>query len=167
MFRRPFEEDLVELGSVIKELLLSVPQVTDNPNPEKQGGYLTVRVDGEDSLVCPMGKGVPEEKWNQYRKYSMEKALRLASHAHHSSSWQTRQPDINRYGGAIRVPRGQLITWDVIISFSGLPEQLDEALMLVAACKMKWMDVDQISAIASQNDNPFINNLYRLAFAKA
>ena len=68
----------------------------------------------------------------KYLRFSQEKAHRLYSDWLRDpasvSSWQTRQPEIDRYGGAVLFSSCQ--EYCNIISFSGLNELSDEALSL-------------------------------------
>lgn len=96
------------------------------------GGYLVV-ADGQIGL--PLGSlfigEVPDDKDARYIKLAQEKALRLAANMSvrgHVLSWQSRDPERDLWGGAAYIGMG-----NVILSFSGFPEELDEAIDLVTA----------------------------------
>jgi hypothetical protein len=116
------EEVLLEaLGNLIPE---AVDLIND---PKRKGGYLCVTMPtGTPLCVLIVGEVEPEEKAQKYFEFCQEKAKRLAANAGHVSSWQSRDESQNRYGGAIR-------TGKFILSFSGFPEDWDEACMVVAA----------------------------------
>ncbi|QQG42499.1 MAG: hypothetical protein HYW15_03265 [Candidatus Giovannonibacteria bacterium] len=110
-------------------------------------------------LIVPIGN-ISEEKAEKYLSFCQEKAKRLAQHAEHLSSWESRCPDQNRWGGAVRVG-------DFIFSMSGFPELGDEAIMLATAgiYYKGWQSpkaIDTINIIAERSQNPYWSNL--LAF---
>lgn len=112
------------------------------------GGYLCI-ADGKNGLpilVMLIGE-VPLGKAPKYLEFCQEKAGRLAGHPNHESSWESRNEEKNRWGGAIRFR-------DLILSFSGLPELGDEAAMLRAAEDVdghKFSDIAERIAKRSKN----------------
>ncbi len=106
-------------------------------------------------LHCEMGAIVPE-KIEKYFMFSLEKARRLAEHAFDStgklSSFQTRNPDKNQWGGAIAGIR-------FIFSMSGLPELGDEAVMLLSAVLLQEMTVAAALHVARFSNNPYFKRL--------
>jgi hypothetical protein len=110
-------------------------------------------------LVARIGE-VSQAKHQKYHDFSAEKALRLQTYSHsdghqHVSSWQSRDPDQDRWGGAI-------LAGMHILSFSGLPELADEALMLAVAVKLRLLSASKAMEIAQLSDNGF----YRLIVDK-
>jgi hypothetical protein len=100
----------------------------------RKGGYLCVLDPITELPVLHVPIGILlADKVARYRELSLEKARRLARAWPHFSSYETRDPAANRYGGAIRTGK-----W--ILSFSGLPELADEALMIAVAIRMKFID---------------------------
>lgn len=94
----------------------------------REGGYFCV-ADGKNGLpllTVLIGK-VPLEKALRYLNLCQEKAARLSMYPGHGSSWESRNPEENQWGGAIRVGT------DFIFSLSGFPELGDEAVMLDTA----------------------------------
>lgn len=91
----------------------------------RPGGIFSVSLDesGRAPLLVLTVRSPLLEKGSQSFDFALEKSRRLREHPDHLSSWQSRDPSSNKWGGAIRV--GQFI-----LSFSGLPELVDEALML-------------------------------------
>jgi hypothetical protein len=97
------------------------------------------------------------EKVSKYVDFCQEKSRRLAFNLNHVSSWESRNPDADQYGGAIRC---QIL----ILSFSGFPELGDEAIMLKAAQTLGGLpgdplrmgtDVGALDRIAVRSKNPY------------
>lgn len=131
-----------------------VEEATKLHGTEKRGGYLTVLIRGEPQISLCSAVGVFSDDPEKYLVYSQEKAERLRGFWHqHLSSWESRDPDHGRWGGAIRAG-------DLIISFSGLPELVDEAVVTAAAY---WLgeitEYAQVLRIADISQNPFTEQL--------
>ena len=141
---------------VVEKLVEESTKLRGNPKPERCGGYLTVLVRGEPqislcSVVGYFGEG--DDNPEQYLIYSQEKAERLRKWWHqHRSSWQSRDPDQGRYGGAISADQR-------IISFSGLPELVDEAVVTAAAYWLGWLSYESVLTIMEASMNLFIPEL--------
>jgi len=102
----------------------------------------------------------PEDKREAYFFFAREKARRLAEHPEHMSSWESRNPELDQWGGAVR--RG-----DFIFSFSGLPELADEALILCLLQPNNWQGwrgfspdrhdkgLGYLKSIAMKSANPY------------
>lgn len=126
----------------------------------RTGGYMTVLFPGDrflppPLLVAQIGEPADPEKIEKYFSFSQEKAQRLITNANVAgqlSSWQSRDPQKNKWGGAIRAG-------DYILSFSGLPELADEALMLAVAVSLKMLIPEQADWIADISDNDFYRRL--------
>lgn len=122
---------------------------------QRLGGYfcLLSRAAAPDPFVFyhePVG-AVGPEKAEKYFNLSLEKAIRVGTRGH-QSSWQSRDPDSGKWGGAI-------IAGSWILSFSGLPELADEAVMLVTAVMSRLMTVVEARAIADISQNPYFVEL--------
>ena len=113
---------------------------------EHKGGHACSKL----ISTSPIGN-VPPDSCSHI--YAPEKADRLASHSIHISSWQSRDLNEHKYGGAIRV--GEF--GELILSFSGLPEHADEALVLMVASDLLWTTREEVRAIVALSDNPFIS----------
>lgn len=125
---------------------------------EKDCGYFTVfdtTAEGEVVLICRIGV-CPSGKAKKYFVFSQEKAQRLFSSPSHKTSFQSRDPENDKWGGAIRstLPSTPLVT-----SFSGLPELADEALMTFVAYQAGWIDKPTTAIIADISNNPYIGNI--------
>lgn len=92
----------------------------------RMGGYLCVAEGetGNPHFTVLVGGHVNQEKLPKYYHLSHEKAVRLSQNPTHVSSFQSRDGK-NQFGGAVRTLDG------LIYSFSGFPELIDEALVLV------------------------------------
>lgn len=118
----------------------------------RTGGYfcLADKESGMPLFITQVGE-VPKEKAGKYLSFCQEKAGRLAQNKAHWSSWQSRNPDQEKWGGAVRTEIG-------ILSFSGLPELGDEAVMLVVRCltdHMYWATVQEEKEIAAFSNNRY------------
>lgn len=128
-------------------------------------GYLTLMngINGEIIFTIPFGE-IPEDKRERYFKNSQEKANRLFSQINassflngHTSSYQSRNPDEQKYGGAIHL-NGH--STSIILSFSGMPELIDEAMMLVLANKLvKDIELRNVRKIEACGRNPYWEHL--------
>jgi hypothetical protein len=100
-------------------------------------GYLTLMdgLSGEIIFTVPFGE-IPDEKREKYFEFSQEKAKRLFlnfTEKGHTTSFQSRDEDKQQYGGAIYV---NYHAGAIILSFSGMPELIDEAMMITLADKL-------------------------------
>jgi hypothetical protein len=139
---------------IVEKLVEESTRLPGNPKPKRRGGYLTVIVRGEPeiSLCAVVGSFINDAK--EYLVFSQEKAKRLRTLSRrHVLSSQSRNPDKNRWGGAISAGLR-------IISFSGLPELVDEAVVTAAAY---WLgeitEYEQALRIAEISQNPFTEEL--------
>lgn len=87
-----------------------------------------------------------EENAEACLKICQEKALRLARHPEHLCSAESRNDDAKQYPGAIR-------SRTAIISPSGMPWQLDEALALVLATIYDGMPDTMVPQITKLSGN--------------
>jgi hypothetical protein len=122
-----------ELPWIIQGIIDNLPrefnQVWNSLQKEEKekytGGYFCLT--DVDNPECPrfmmyLPTLFPERQSKCFR-LSLEKAQRLLEHPTDCSSWQSRNQNDSKWGGAVR--------WgDFAFSFSGLPELKDEALML-------------------------------------
>ena len=116
-----------------------------------------------------LGGGSNKDKLSKYELVSMEKAIRLAqrteSHAD-ISSWQSRAPQHGLYGGAVRlackVDEIGAEPSQLIFSFSGLPEEADEAAMTMTARRMKSWRVSSvfIDPIIKISNNAILRQMF-------
>ncbi len=144
-------------------------KVKNNPSPEKKGGFLKLLCPGHtDALPLKVGD-IPIGKGDKYASFAIEKAHRLYSHWLRESvinpdksivsSYQTRNPKENMWGGAVLFDDENCTP--EIVSFSGLSEVSDEALSLIlvysfglAKDKTLFEKVKKISA------NPVVDEMF-------
>jgi hypothetical protein len=98
---------------------------------------------------------VPIEKAPRYQRLSAEKEHRLALHPRHLSSYESRDTDVDKWGGAV-----SLGVREPIFSISGYPEYGDEALSLIVAeihgARNSLLAVASVAeSIALRNENPY------------
>jgi len=145
------------LENLLREALLLFE---DDPRWQGKTGGCFCLADGKTGAPlfppAPIGE-VPAEKAEKYLAFCQEKALRLAAHPDHLASWQSRNPDADQWGGAVRVG-------DLIFSISGLPEMGDEALMLIMGELHDQHDSGAVfdptlRQIASLTENPYWDRL--------
>lgn len=138
-------------------------------------GYLTLMngITGEIVFTVPFGE-IPEEKRVKYFKLSQEKADRLFSQVNmhlpngHTTSFESRSEKEEQYGGAIYLSGHSA---SIILSFSGIAELLDEAMMLVLGDKLsKDIHLSNIKKIEACGRNPYWeplrNNFYNHGIIK-
>jgi len=84
---------------------------------------------------------VPQPKCLHYIRYAQEKARRLKANPELESSWRNRNPAEEQYGGGI-------CAGGYILSFSGLAELTDEALVLAIAARVGLQTEESLRDIA-------------------
>ena len=119
---------------------------------DRSSGYIAIvnRENNRMLLHAQIGD-CPAEKAERYMKFSLEKAMRV-SKSGETSSWMTRNPDKDQYGGGISAGK-------YAIGFSGLPEDRDEALVTALAYKLELIDVREAYHIGSLSGNKHIKDL--------
>ncbi len=152
---RPLEE----IVNIITYSKWSMKYAIDTINDSaRKGGYLCIaRPNGMIMAVVLIGTVAKEEKAKKYLSLCQEKALRLALHPEHCSSWQSRDESVQHYGGAIRTKR-------FIFSFSGFPELWDEAFVVDLASQTyahpSGLSTVRRNMIKRASNNPYIDHSY-------
>jgi hypothetical protein len=138
-------------------------------------GILTVKyIDDHNTMLTQ--KMIPKNhpKFGKYSVLSKEKAERLYRFlsAGHLTSYESRNPKAEvaisgriefwgHWGGAI------LISKQLIFSFSGLPELLDEAFVCFIGIKSGLMSKHQFAKIKKRRtDNPYIDLIHQSLIQK-
>ncbi len=117
--------------------------LSDRPN----AGCFTLRsAQSGDLFLLRMFGNLPLEKQKDYFRRSIEKGERLGNDLLQASSWASRKPDEDKWGGAIRVNLA-------ILSFSGFYEDSDEAVVVYAARLLGWISVTEARQIAELSKN--------------
>lgn len=123
-----------EIIGLIRSNIISVAAAFSTAEkPAVPVGYFALRsaADGRALLLVEIGDN-PAEKFAGRCFNALEKGERIFDNPGTKSSWQTRD-GVKKWGGAVRTP-------DFILSFSGLPEHADEALVVITAINMGWLD---------------------------
>ncbi len=140
-------EDLQQSILVYIEVLVAAACAMSG-DAEKKGGHLCV-TDGQGNLLFEKVIGeIPDpEKAAKYGRLALEKCQRLANNPLHVSSWQSRNEGEEKYGGAIRVNDS------LFFGFSGLPELLDEAVVLTSAVMSADMTLCNVQLVVRASNN--------------
>jgi len=154
-----------ELTILTSRLIAVSQRLEHNPNREKEGGILTVGLDGFAQKYCLEVRTFPWKKRDRYTRLSQEKAYRAYAHCLRRpgvavSSWQTRDDKDERWGGAVLFPPlGALAN---VISFSGLAEVTDEAVALTLGYKLGLVTDPQYAVRVTQiSGNPVFEELFQ------
>ena len=133
-------------------------------------GYLTILDARTGFIICTLPfLEIPVEKEELYFRLSQEKADRLYSWVNkhlpapnnHTTSYESRDESMDHYGGSVY---GEFKAFEfnvqfhiqLILSFSGMPELIDEAMMLVLVkfFQKKWKNLELLP-ISAESRNPF------------
>ncbi len=123
-------------------------------DPTRIGAALTIfNTDPAKPLNFTAFVGAPpSDKAQMYYGFSIEKARRLLDCSPDLSSYQSRDPENEKWGGAIR-------SEPIIISISGFPELWDEAIGLAMAVQASSLDLSKAREIAAISGNPHFERL--------
>lgn len=126
-------------------------------DPTRRGLYAFVGIAKNDQEVQPFFHEpigiVPADRAEKYMKFSAEKPCR-AYRLGDVTSYTSRDPDNGQWGGGI-VAGGQ--PW--LIGVSGLPEQWDEAVVVVTTVLSELESADWAARISAANANGYIMSL--------
>ncbi len=103
-------------------------ELKDQGKEQKLGGYFALASalpDGGPPLAVLKVGAQPLDSAEKSYGFCQEKVERLRLNPGHLTSSQSRDPDKERYGGAVVIPRLRLI-----FSYSGFPEEYDEKGMI-------------------------------------
>jgi len=155
-------DHFLEIAEEVMARFLLLPE---NPKPERTGGFIAVLEFFGPKMLMVNELGVCERKLQaRCFGYCQEKVRRLFDNAAkgHVSSWQSRDPDNKKYGGAITVHmygKGCREAKDIIGAVSGLVEHGDEAVTLVIWMIFHWLILSEAQAIADISENPLFRPL--------
>ena len=138
---------------ILKEMVGLFPECMKG----RDGGHLIIwRIGDKYPTISEQVRmnicAVPDENFVGYRVNAIEKGERLGNMAvkeSHISSWESRNFDNKKYGGAV-------LAGEWIISFSGLPEKLDEFLTSEIGSRLDIMEPEVLKRIAMASDNEFL-----------
>lgn len=136
--------------------VLAAEYARDTFCPERTGGYLCLQdmKSGVPLAITVVGTCDDDEKAKKYLTFCQEKACRLQNSPHDHTSYQSRNEANLQYGGAIRGS-------NYIFSFSGFPELVDEAAMLVGAVLAGELVSEKAHDLAELSNNPHYVALMR------
>jgi len=142
----PFQ-NTADLVAVIEKVLPALAAKALALEPERTGGYLSIRsVEKGGLITSQIVAGNPAaEKQSRWKGLSQEKAERLGAYPAHSFSSQSRDIDSGKYGGAVRAD------CDLIFSFSGFSEALDEAFVLAVLQQAGFMNAAGSQALLAKS----------------
>jgi hypothetical protein len=147
----PLHAEGFMVGDLIGKLREEFEKLQKEKCPDRPGGYFCF-ADGATGQIYVIARlGDPASaKAEKYMSLCQEKAFRLSQHDRHASSWQSRDEDLDRFGGAIRghAQRMSGVFQPVILSFSGLTEACDEELMIALGLRLGMLHRFQAEAIA-------------------
>lgn len=155
----------VEIKAIHDALELMVEEfskIKGNPKPDRKGGFFVMRDNAAGIILLKMPIGeIDPEKTLKYARFAQEKGKRLYQNQSlgHVSSWESRDEEAEKYSGAI-------LAGHLILSFSGLPEWGDEAVILVLALRFDWINEQQVKTIIQISENPFFEELYKNLYGK-
>jgi hypothetical protein len=162
------------VAMAVNQTALDIAEQTVFPLSPKEApcGWFTIwqkACDGSDEVgpVTAFAIGsIPTSKGAIYPHFANEKAERLLVHREHVSSWESRdlssEDELQHcYGGAIRgMETEQGDQSDVIFSFSGLSEHLDEMLCVLTMYLLHMITLDRAAQIAEFSENePLMHHL--------
>ncbi len=145
-------------------------RLSSNSEPQRRVGVLTIGIGLRDLEIhsCRVGTVNDTQKWNRYERLSPEKLYRLQADWLRDptiiSSWWTRQPESERYGGAVLLPyEGE----HCIISFSGLLEHVDESVSLMIGHKRGIANEKYVLSILEKSKNHVFEEMKNACGRKA
>ncbi len=115
---------------------------------DRKGGWLGYMKGIGRFQNCPLMRigSIINDKSSAYAGYAAEKVVRLSEHSDHESSRDSRDEALEHWAGAFRFG-------EHLLSFSGLSEDQDEAVVIATAVLVGWLSTDQANALAMRNDN--------------
>lgn len=146
------EKLVLLIGNTVEHYV--IPIIRENDRERKGGCFVAWRSDlAVRVLACGFGK-ISFERYERYMLFANEKVKRLNGRPGDISSWQSRNQEQMQYGGAIRCDD------DLVLSFSGFPEEVDEAICLIAAKMLDLIDDDRIAQITQVHGSNWMYERY-------
>jgi len=152
---------------IVSRLVDISTRLPSNLAQDRIGGVLTIGSFSRVGVVehlhsIDIGEVADNDKSGLYLRFSREKAYRLLADwlrdPSSISSWQTRDPEINRYGGSVLFPANEQDPLNPglhqLVSFSGLKEHVDEAVSLTLGYDARLADDDYVRKVIEISENP-------------
>ncbi len=147
------------VDDLIQNLEIEITEFSRVYKLGENSGYFIVIEDDEDGGVIFLIIKIGECSADKARKMcasSLENAQRLVAHPEHKTSWQSRDPEKDQGGGAIRISCEDGKTY--IFSFSGLTEHAEhvgEALMAYVAFHTGYINATDLRELMIISNNPY------------
>lgn len=143
------QEDSKRLFEVHRAVHQTIQTIAHRFGDGRRGGALVIADESGDIMFNLLAGSPDPNRWGTYQGFAVEKVGRLARRREHLTSWESRDPDTNRYGGAIRIiaPDG---SYHYLIGFSGLPEDKDTPYALLVAVRANLISAEEARRIASR-----------------
>ncbi|TAK95208.1 hypothetical protein EPO05_04975 [Patescibacteria group bacterium] len=146
MAKRATKESYQRTANRVLKALLAMPN--NGLTKRHRGGWFSRRDHRGTVRTYFMIGHPPYRDRDKCLRLSLYNGQRLHSHPEHLSSWQSRRPKLRWYGGAIRMTDGGSL------SFWGLPEKANEALVLmVALIRGRISFHEEIGFITTESQN--------------
>ena len=162
------KQDIYFAATMVFQKVLDALEKAGKREAKHTGGFLRIRyafsetdgLRGWHELYQHRLGDREGDYWETVEDFSQEKVFRLveehARNSHHVSSWQSADDNRRRFPGAailnanIEELGGRV---KILISFSGLPADADEAFDLLLAKEMKWnSNLAEFATVISRPD---------------
>lgn len=157
--------DRTRILQFARKLVSVAPELCSNSDKESKSGHLFVCELNGYNLNTVVSESIGATSCDRkYRRFAWEKAFRLASDVirdpNSVSSWQTRDANMDRYGGAValRACAGLMPPYD-IFSFSGSSQHTDEAICLNLVTLLGMIDDETANEIAKISGNKVFDEM--------
>jgi len=155
-----------EFLEVAEEVAKRFIALSDNPKPERTGGYISVLEKAGHKMLLVTELGVCPPEMLQCFDVVQEKVQRLYVYLDkgHVSSWQSRDVENWKYGGGITAPddsTGVKKGREIIGAVSGLVEHGDEAVTIIIWMVCRWLSYVDAQKIINISENPFFDSLLK------
>ena len=122
----------------------------------------TIGMENPIALIF-LGEEDDPERISMCRSFAQEKCLRIMKN-NHRTSYESRKPEDDQWGGGVRICfTSSKIPGRLIVSFSGCPELMDEAMVIIAAREILNSTISYGAAMPhepkdwlGERENPFI-----------
>ncbi len=138
---------------ILKKLIEDWLKNPENKDLSRKGCVLTIAKEKENLMKNVVGEISDYNRSVEFTNFSQEKAIRLEAHPDHVSSYQTADIPEGLYPGAVRAGK-------FIVSISGFPALVDEAMSLVLAYSCGWLKLSEARKISGLSNNPFFEKMY-------
>ncbi len=121
---------------------------------DRPGAYFCL-ADGHTGmpiLIAKLGEPDPA-KAEKYLAFCQEKVKRLAQNPAHLTSYESRNPGEDQWGGAIRAND------DSLLSLSGQPELGDEGIVMTIAEALDMTNVERLAEMVSRGNQAYWQRL--------